>query len=260
MTRVRDIAATIESVAPLSLQESWDNSGLQVGDPDAEVSGVLVCLDVTPAVIDEAVRHGCNVVVSHHPLIFRGVKSITGATDSEISITRAIRAGVAVYSAHTSLDNSPVGPSAVIARLCRATVEGSLVPTVPGAATGTGVVATLAETVDAEEFADRVRVAMSAPHARSTRPHGTVRRIAVCSGSGSSFIPEAIRAGVDAYITGDVSYHHFLDNTNRLFIIDIGHFESEIITKDFFFDLLSENFSNFVVHKALSEYNPVNYY
>lgn len=260
MTHVRDIAAAIESVAPLSLQEDWDNSGLQVGDPDAEVTGVLVCLDVTPAVIDEAIEKGCNVVVSHHPLIFRGVKSITGATDSESAIIRAIRGGVAVYSAHTSLDNSPKGASAVIAHLVGAHVDSPLEPTAPGAATGTGVLATLPRDVDATDFINNVRATMHAPHARTTKPTGTVRRIAVCSGSGSSFIPAALRAGVDAYITGDVSYHHFRDNENRLLIIDIGHFESEIITKDFFFDLLSKKFANFVVHKALCETNPVNYY
>lgn len=259
MIKVRDIAAAIEDVAPRSAQESWDNSGLQVGDPEAEVRGVLVSLDPTPGVIDEAADRGCNMVVCHHPLMFRGVKAITGATDGEQAIIRAIRRGVAVYSAHTSLDNVPAGASAEIARRLGAVVDSPMIPAVPGSDIGTGVVATLPIEMDADSFIDHVGRVMNVDCIKTTRIRPRVRRFAVCSGSGSSFIADAMRLGVDAYITGDVTYHHFLDNTNRLLIVDIGHYESEIITKDIFFDLLSEKFPNFVVHKAQSEQNPVIY-
>ena len=107
--KLSHIIAALEEYAPLSLQEKWDNSGLQVGLPresDGECTGALLCLDVTPDIISEAVRRGCNLVVSHHPLIFKGLKSLIGRTVAERTVAEAIRAGVAVYSSHTALDLS----------------------------------------------------------------------------------------------------------------------------------------------------------
>lgn len=113
------IISALEEYAPLSLQEQWDNSGLQVGLPpeaEGECSGILLCLDVTPAIIAEAVRRGCNLVVSHHPLIFKGLKSVAGRNISETTVAAAIRAGVAVYSSHTALDSTIGGISYEMAR------------------------------------------------------------------------------------------------------------------------------------------------
>ena len=113
---ISDIIAAIEQEAPLSLQESYDNAGMQVGDKSALCTGVLLCVDVTPSVIDEAIERDCNLVVSHHPLIFRGLKHITGATPQELAIIKAITAGVAVYSAHTNLDSASRGVNYTLAR------------------------------------------------------------------------------------------------------------------------------------------------
>ena len=106
MIRVKDIARDIEAIAPLHLQESWDNSGLQVGNPDMEVRGVMIGLDVTPALVDEALANGCNMIVSHHPLIFKGLKSVTGVTEVERALIKAVKHDVAIYSTHTALDNA----------------------------------------------------------------------------------------------------------------------------------------------------------
>lgn len=114
--KIKDIIRAIEEVLPLWLQEQWDNSGLQVGDTSEDVSGILIALDPTEAVIAEAVRRGCNLVVTHHPLLFRGVKRIGTATDVERAIRLAIRSGVTVYSAHTNADNAPEGLNALLAR------------------------------------------------------------------------------------------------------------------------------------------------
>lgn len=116
----------IESFAPLSLQEKWDNSGLQIGlpDGDGEVTGVMICLDTTADIVAEAVERGCNLIVSHHPLIFKGFKHITGSTPQEAAAAAAIRAGVAVYSAHTSLDSTKNGISYYMAcLLCSQAVD-----------------------------------------------------------------------------------------------------------------------------------------
>lgn len=124
------IVRELERFAPRQLQETWDNSGLQIGLPPGsdEVTGVLICLDVTPGIIAEAVSLGCNMVVSHHPLIFRSLKHITGRTPVEASVQAAIAAGVAVYSAHTSLDSTTGGVSHAMAAKLDAEVVDVLSP------------------------------------------------------------------------------------------------------------------------------------
>ena len=105
-TKVKDIAKAIEDFAPLRLKESWDNPGLQVGDPEMEVSAVLLCLDVTEEILQEAKKRDCNMIVSHHPLIFGGLKRLTGATCVERIAADALRSDIAIYSAHTNLDSA----------------------------------------------------------------------------------------------------------------------------------------------------------
>ncbi len=109
--KVRDIANAIEEFAPLCLQEDYDNAGIQVGDPDSEIGSVLLCTDVTEAVVTEAIGRGAGMVVSHHPLIFRGLKKIAGRTPVERMVAKAIKHGVAIYSAHTNIDNARGGVS-----------------------------------------------------------------------------------------------------------------------------------------------------
>ncbi|MDE6464188.1 MAG: Nif3-like dinuclear metal center hexameric protein [Muribaculaceae bacterium] len=129
--RLSYVIAAIEEFAPRALQESWDNSGLQIGLPPGsdECTGVLLCVDVTEAIIAEAVEAGCNLVLSHHPLIFKGLKSLSGRTPSERAAAAAIRAGVAVYSAHTSLDSTRGGVSYAMAERLGARVLHVLEPT-----------------------------------------------------------------------------------------------------------------------------------
>ena len=106
---IRQIVEALETLAPLALQEDYDNAGLQVGLVDGEVTGVLLCLDITGEIIDEAVRKGCNLVVSHHPLIFRPLKRISDATYQQRCVMQAVRHGITLYSAHTNLDNAGTG-------------------------------------------------------------------------------------------------------------------------------------------------------
>lgn len=115
--KIRDIIGAIEEVAPLGLQESWDNSGLQIGSYDDECTGVLLCVDPVPEIVAEAVEKGCNLIVSHHPLLFSGLKSITGSTLQQRVVIDAIKAGVSIYSSHTALDSSRSGVSARMASM-----------------------------------------------------------------------------------------------------------------------------------------------
>lgn len=114
--KIKQILTALEAALPLWMQENWDNSGLQVGDPEAEVTGVLIALDPLEAVIEEAVRCGCNLVVTHHPLLFRGLKRISTSTDVERAVRLAIRHDITVYSAHTNADNAPEGLNCLLAR------------------------------------------------------------------------------------------------------------------------------------------------
>ena len=113
MPRIADITQLLEAIAPPALQEDYDNSGLLVGEPETEVSGVLVSLDVTEEVVDEAVAKGCNLIVSHHPIVFRPLRSLTGRNQVERTVMAALRAGVGLYAIHTNLDNVAHGVNAV---------------------------------------------------------------------------------------------------------------------------------------------------
>ena len=152
---INSIIGAIQEVAPTSLQEGYDNSGLQLGDASKECTGILLCVDVTPERVDEAVARGCNLIVSHHPLLFHGLKQITGATPQQQAVIRAIEAGVAIYSAHTSLDNAPGGVSAWLARELGLNYTGPLCPVsadTPQA--GAGALATAATPLTAAMLAD----------------------------------------------------------------------------------------------------------
>ena len=105
--KLKEIIAALERMAPLRLQDEWDNSGLQVGFPEAEVSRVMVCLDITEAIVDEVIANECNMIVSHHPLLFKALRQVSDATYQQRCVVRALAAGISIYSAHTSLDNAP---------------------------------------------------------------------------------------------------------------------------------------------------------
>lgn len=256
----RDIIETVNEFAPLSLQENWDNSGVQLGDIDDECRGVLLCVDVTPDVVDEAVSRGCNLIVSHHPLIFKGLRHITGATPVERAVMRALRSGVTVYAAHTSLDSTRGGVSYAMASMLGARVTGVLSPSAGDPDTGLGVVARFDESLAPDALAARVCRAFGSPVTRCSSGTGAaVSCVAMCGGSGGEFIGAARAAGAQAYITSDVRYHDFVDHGREIFIVDIGHYESESCAKDIFYRVISEKFPNFAVYYSEIEKNPINY-
>ncbi len=258
--KISEIIDAITAFAPLNLQESWDNSGVQVGDVAAECSGVLLCVDATEIIIDEAIARGCNLVLAHHPLLFRGLKQIVGQTLVERTVLKAIRGGITVFSAHTSLDSTLGGISWEMARMLGAKVERVLSPSAANPSVGLGVVATLPEPMAPEAFAQKVKAAFGSPACRCTAlPSQPISRIAMCGGAGGEFIPLAIAAGAQAYISSDTRYHDFVDNASSIFLVDIGHYESEMCAKHIFYRVITEKFPNFAVWKSENEKNPINY-
>ncbi len=258
---IRQIADMLEQTAPLSLQESYDNCGLIVGDFSAVCTGALLTVDVTPDIVREAADAGCNLIVAHHPLIFHGLKHLLdGGSAVEQAVIAALRGGIAVYVCHTALDNAPSGVSARMAAMLGLTDVTILAPDASGRA-GSGVVGSLPSPVTASSFVQMVKAAFDSPVARCSAydMDAPISRVALCGGSGSFLIPNAIAAGAQAFVTSDTKYHDFVDNAHRILITDIGHHESENCTKDIFYHVIKEKFPNFAVRYARLDVNPIIY-
>lgn len=255
---VGDIYTAIETFAPLQLQEDYDNAGLQVGNPEAPVSAVLLCLDVTEDIIEEAIRRRCSMIVSHHPLIFRGLKSLTGADETQRMVMKCLANNIAVYSAHTNLDMTYRGVSYEMAAMLNVEHPEPLLPTMPGAKTGLGVVGTVSPTPKLE-FLRNVKEKFGVRNLRYSQGDGAliVKRVALCGGSGASLIDNAIAADADIYVTGDIKYHDFTEKGNRIILADIGHYESEVCAEKIFSRIIREAFPEIVVYFAESEHNPI---
>lgn len=364
--KLRKITQLLTDIAPLSLQESYDNAGLIVGKNNWDITGILVCLDATEEVIDEAINKGCNMVVAHHPIVFRGLKQFNGKNYVERVVMKAIKHDVAIYAIHTNLDNVlENGVNQKIAnKLGLADVEilqkrsGDLLKLVvyvpkdelvnvrealfdAGAGhisnydkcsfssngtgtfragedtnpyvgrkgelhqepearlevvlpkhrqvsvvnamfkahpyeevaydllelqnhsdiTGAGVIGTLPNALSVQDFLAHVKDSMSASVIKYTgTENDTIKRVAVCGGSGSFLINRAKSSGADAYITSDIKYHEFFDGENELMICDIGHYESEQFTIELLGNFLSEKIPNFAVIFTETDTNPVNYF
>jgi len=258
--KVSQIAAAIEQVAPLDVQEGFDNSGLLVGDPDAEVGQALLCVDITPEVVAEAVETGAGMIIAHHPVIFHPLKRLTGTTYIERAVPQAIKHNIALYAAHTNLDNVREGLSFRLGEMFGLTQMDFLLPSADKPGTGTGVAGTLPQAVDVVEFLKTVKQKLGLKVVRHSTPtQATVRKVAVCSGSGASFLAAAKASGADIYLAGDFKYNDFLNADTAMIIADIGHFESEYCAKEIIFGIIAKNFSNFVARFSKVERNPVNY-
>ena len=257
--KVRDIIQVIEDFAPLSVQEGWDNSGLCVGSPDDDVNGVLLALDCTPELVDEAVACGADMIVTHHPLIFSGLKKISPDNQVGLAVMKAIKAGICIYAAHTNADKVLAGVSGAMA--ARLGLEGVEILQKDGEEVGLGVVGDLPVPMTSQEVIALVKERFSLQAMRTSKPlEGEVTRIAMCGGSGGSLIGEARRAGAQLYISGDISYHNFFTE-NGFMIMDIGHYESEIDIVGILFSLLKKNFPTFAVRITQNlNSNPIYYF
>lgn len=263
-TPVSEVVDFLESVAPLHLQETYDNSGLLIGSMQQVVTGAMICLDCTEAVLDEAIAKHCNLIISHHPAIFYGVKRFTGSNATERIIEKAIRNNLIVYAIHTNLDNTLTnGVNEQIARKLGLEVDGILRMRVAGQnpMEGAGLVGYFPTPVDETGFLKLVKERMKAGVVRHTMLMGQpVQRVAVCGGSGSFLIGDAIEAGVQALVTADIKYHQFFEADGELLLCDIGHYESEQYTINLLQGLLSANFTTFAAHCTGINTNPVHYY
>ncbi|HLN20048.1 MAG TPA: Nif3-like dinuclear metal center hexameric protein [Bacteroidales bacterium] len=362
--KLKELCSFLDSQVPLSFQESYDNSGLQTGNPDLEISKALLALDITEKVVDEAISSGCNLIITHHPLIFEGVKKITGRNSTERIIVKCIKNDIAVYSAHTNLDIMNSSVSSVLAGKLGLTGISPLVPLenkllklvtfIPethlekvrnaifeaGAGVignydncgfvssgtgsfrgndgsnpfagkkgelhferevrfetilfihnkdqvikalleshpyeevaydlymlennntqhGTGCTGIYDDPCSGSEFLHRVAEVTGNRHLRYSGDIGrTVRKVAICGGSGSQFIRKALLSGADAYVTGDIKYHSFFDGEDRILLIDAGHSETEKYATEILKELILKKFPKFALRFSDINTNPINY-
>lgn len=364
MTTIKDITNYLESIAPLSLQESYDNCGLIVGDPSMEVKGITICLDSTEEVIRDAKNNGCNLVIAHHPIVFSGLKKLNGKNYIERTVMSAIKNDIAIYAAHTNMDNILQGVNRMIADKlglvnlkilapkagllrklvvfcplehaslvrealfaagagaignydeCSFHLEGhgsfrpnefanpfegvkgqtsyvtenrieviyesykerSIIAAMKNAhpyeevaydiyslnneyqSVGSGLVGELPEKTEEMAFLQHVKSVMKAGVVRYTALTGKkVSKVAICGGSGSFLLNDALRVEAQVFVTADYKYHQFFDAEGKIVIADIGHFESEQYTMELFKSLILKNFSKFAVRLTEVKTNPVNY-
>jgi dinuclear metal center YbgI/SA1388 family protein len=362
---IKEIISLLEEVAPLSLQEDYDNSGLLTGNSADEASGAVLCLDCTEAVIDEAIESGANLIIAHHPLIFGGVKRLTGSDYVQRCLIKAIKNNIAIYACHTNIDNVHSGVNKKIADKlglqlpqilapkkgilkklvtfvpmshhekvlealfasgagnignydnCSFNLEGTGTfrgnentdPFIgkPGELSrepetrvevlfeassesrlmqglrsshpyeeiaydiytldnlhqqrGSGMWGLLEKEMTEEEFLGLVKKAFQVHTIKHTAKRGkTVKKVAVCGGSGRFLLRAAIATGADAFITSDFKYHEYFDADGRILLLDIGHYESEQFTPEIFYEIIRKKFATFAIHLSKISTNPVNYF
>lgn len=365
MHRINDLISYLEQIAPLAYQEDYDNCGLLVGDRQQTCTGVVVCLDVIEEVVNEAISKGYNLIVAHHPFIFKGVKKITGSNYVERIIIKAIQHNIAIYAIHTNLDNIEGGVSGMLAQKlglihteilspkkgllsklvtfvptthteqllqgifstgagsignyseCSYTVTGTgsfkpnekANPTIGTAnqaeqveenrieiiypnhlerqviralhahhpyevpaydlialqnrntEVGSGFVGELGESMTKEDFLAFITARLSLTCIRYTTAfQGEIKKVALCGGSGSFLLKNAIASKADVLITADFKYHDFFDAEDRILVCDIGHYESEIHTKELLMNVLTKKFANIAVVLSSIHTNPIGYY
>lgn len=248
--KIKDVISTLEQFAPLPLQESYDNAGLQIGLTEADVSGVLLCLDVTEAIVQEAIDKRCNMIVSHHPLLFHGLKQIGDSDYVQRATVMAIKNDIAIVSMHTNLDNVEGGVNSEIAR--RLGAEGEVTEGL--------FVGEFAQPLSAEEYICNVKKIFNAGVVMTNgllkRP---VKRIAICGGAGAFMLERAIEEGADAFLTGEMKYNDYFDR-EEIQITVIGHYESEQFTKDLLKYIIDKGCPGIRTIVTENNTNPIKYF
>jgi len=257
--KAQEIIWILEEFAPPCIQEEWDNSGLAIGNGDHEVTSLVLSLDCTEEVIDEAIACGANMIVTHHPMIFRGVKRISPGTNVGRMIIKAIKNDIVIYSIHTNIDKVISGVSGMMAQRLSLT-DLQFLKSDPSGEYGMGLVGNLPHPIGYKSLLEIVKVSFGVEALRSSRPlEREVQRVALCGGSGTSLMDQVSKSGAEVFITGDVSYHYFFTEPGFA-IMDIGHYESEVGVLEVIKDILTKKLPTFAVRIAAKNINPIHYF
>lgn len=259
--KIKEVIAALEQFAPLPLQEGFDNAGLQVGLTEAEVSGALLCLDVTETIVDEALKRGCNLIVSHHPLIFHPLKSLTGMTMVERCVMKAIKNDIVIASMHTNLDNAQGGVNHKMAQKMGLTgVEFMSEKTVEGIVCGSGVVGTLPQPMLSADFLGMLKERFGVKCVQCNQPlQRKIERVAICGGAGAFLLDEALQLKADAFVTGEMHYHEFFGHEQQIQIAVIGHYQSEQYTVGLLREIIESTCPGVKTIETEINTNPIHY-
>jgi dinuclear metal center YbgI/SA1388 family protein len=253
--KVKDIMETIEKVAPRALAEAYDNVGLLVGDSRQQVRKVIVGLEVTDSLIEEAISKGCELIVVHHPLIFLPLKSITQDDSISRKVIRLIKENISLYVAHTNLDKADGGLNDYLCKIL------GLKPNKKLNSEEKDLIRIC--DIEPQSFSQLIIQIRDRLNLKNIRYVGSIdasiERIGVCSGSGMSLFDTAIEKGIDAYITGDVKYHDAVKAMDcGIPVIDAGHFGTEIICRQLFENILTQAFKkNIKVYQHEDFFDPI---
>lgn len=239
--KVREVMELLEELCPLSYACDWDNSGLQVGRPEAEVSRIMIALDLTDEVITAAGDLGCELIVTHHPLLFSPLRQVSGENIPGRYVLRLAESGMACVSMHTNFDAAP-GCMADLAAKRLGLRDG--VPVEPVGDCGIGKVGNLPEPTSLRAFCDRVKEAFGLPSVTlydKGEINRRISRVGILPGSGKGEIGLARALGAEVYVTGDMGHHPALDAmAEGLAVLDAGHYGLEWIFMDFMENYLRE--------------------
>ena len=275
--KIKEIIDALEIFAPLPLQDGFDNAGLQVGLTDVEATGALLCLDVTEDVVEEAINQGINLIISHHPLMFKGYKSITGKDYTERCIMNAIKNEITIYSMHTNLDNAPNGvnykiaekiglknvkvldPKEYMQQESSNNTEENSKPS-EWLMAGSGAIGELEEPMTETEFLKHVKKTFEAGCVKHTKLTGRlISKVAICGGAGAFLMEKAVKEYADAFVTGEIKYHDYFYYEDKILATEIGHYESEQYTKDIIQDFLNRKFPSLRTEQTKINTNPIKY-
>ena len=259
MPTVREIEQALFQLAPREGAMDWDNVGQLLGDPEAEVSSVLVALDITEAVADEAIAKGCRLIVSHHPVMnckWLPVQSVRQDTPQGHLLLKILKNGLSAICMHTNLDAAPGGVGDAFAAALGLEDPGPL-----GDPEGMCRVGTLASPMTLQDFAKQVCRCLKANGVRYAGADGLIRKVAVGGGACGDFAPYAIAAGCDVFVTSDLTYHEFLDAEGKgIRLIDAGHFPTEDPVCAVLAEYLRRTFPGLAVSKSASHREVIQYY
>ena len=264
--KIRELTDYLHTIAPSYLQESYDNAGLIVGNENTEIQSVLICLDATEVIVDEAISLGSNLIIAHHPIIFKGLKKLNGSNYIERTVIKAIKNDIAIFAIHTNLDNvylSGVNQK-IAAKLGLQNTE-ILAPKAnlihEGHVVGAGMIGFLSVPLETKVFMQFLKDTMELSVIKHTKLcRQKIHKVAVCGGSGGFLLEDAKKQDADIFITADYKYHEYFDADDQIIIADIGHYESEKYTIDLLFEIIINKFSNFAAHCTKNITNPIKYF
>jgi dinuclear metal center YbgI/SA1388 family protein len=264
--QIQHILDSLESWAPLSFQETYDNAGLITGDPNQECTGVLCTLDCTEQVVEEAITNGFNLIVCHHPIIFKGLKQLNINHFIGRTLIKSIQHNIAIYAIHTNLDNVIDGVNKSLADKLHLENRRILAPKAGifdqhGQVVGAGLVGELPLETEASAFLNWVKEKFNLSVIKHTKIlDKKLVTIALCGGTGSFLIDTVKAQNIDCFITSDLKYHEFFEADDKLLLVDIGHGESEQFVPTLIVAYLTTKFPTFAVLQSMVKTQPVNYF